>query len=128
MFCFLPYSQNFAYSQNIKHCSNGVSRWNQITKLAPIKGLNFDSIENKGSISLTSTINPKIRYVLVNNNGNIFVRTPRGNANVQVCRRSGNKLVVTASVLGIRQTVMVETKGRGGIIHANGEQIPVSVN
>lgn len=109
-----------SYAQS--HCTRGVSRWSDISSLAPIKGLDIEQIIERKSLRLNSESGT---YTLRERNGQIYVQTPMGNSNVKVCRLSGNKLQVTATVLGVNRTVLVEVKnGRNGVIHADGNIIP----
>ncbi len=136
MYCYIINitKEDMKYSQKIllltfcsmlftfKAHSQCVNRWENIRDLAPIKGIDFNKIFAKKSLMLNAEGGG---YSLRERNGSIYVQSPAGNSNVKVCKLPGNKLKVTATVLGISRSVIVEiTKGKNGVIHADGYTIP----
>jgi hypothetical protein len=112
-----------AFATQDQHCSNGITQWNQLSSLN-IQHINLQQIQNNNGIRLSTTKAPVETYVIREHRGRIYAETPVGRAYVEVCQSGNNGLISTAAVLGIRNSVRIETQGRNqGIIHANGSQI-----
>ncbi len=86
-----------------------ISRWNDLSLLAPLPGMNIKDIVERKQATFSATDGGK-QYKLVDAGGGLALATPdMGQHNItKICKQPNGKLVATASVFGGQMDIDIQ--------------------